>query len=166
VAAAAVFAMTFSAAFSGIVEFREDFEGPSRWFAGPGAGFDHNKGYAHRGTGNGWVRNGSGWSAVNAWFTLPGIQRGQNCTAEAWIRVSPTATRAYFSIREGNGTIPGAVIRELRVLGTSPPTYRRYSFDFPASGGPMLIYAGNWGNPNDPWLQIDDVAVSCGRFSY
>jgi hypothetical protein len=161
--AGTVFIMVLTGAFSGIVEFREDFEGASGWFASGAAGFDLNRGLAHGGRNNGWVRNSSGWSAVNSWFTLPHVSRSATCTAEAWIRMSPTVTDGYFSVRRGDTDTPGPVIGEIRLRGTAAVDYRRYAFTFRPTGRRMMIYVGNWGNAHDPWLQVDDVAISCGR---
>lgn len=164
IAAAACFAL-LATGFAGAPEHSEGFEGPTPWFAGPGAGFDHNRGLARTGTGNAWVRNGPGWSAVNYWFDPSGVPVGRICEAQAWIRLGPTVTDAYFSIREkGSGGAPsGPVVKGLRLRG-SPPAYRLYRFAFPRTAGPMLLYIGNWGHDRDPWLQADDVEISCGRY--
>jgi hypothetical protein len=88
--AAVSFCLAVTPAIAGVWQHTEDFESrdPARtgWFAGLGAGFDYDKNLAHTGKGNAWVRNQSGWSAVNFWVTPP--TQATTCTAQAWIRTS------------------------------------------------------------------------------
>jgi hypothetical protein len=169
--AAAFFCVTITPAIAGLWEQTEDFESsnPAKtgWFAGPGAGFDYEKNLAHTGKGNAWVRNLSGWSAVNTWITVPQAKPGFLCTAQAWIRMSDGVTDGYFSVRGGDGKNSGPVIAEKKLVGPNQPNpsnanYNLITFQFPSNNGqPMLFYVGNWGNGKDNWIQIDDFAVAC-----
>lgn len=165
---ATLFYMAVTPAIAGVWQHTEGFESrdPARtgWFAGPGSGFDFEKNLAHSGKGNAWVRNLSGWSAVNAWITPP--RDASRCTVQAWIRMSDGITGGYFSVRRGNGITPGPVINERKLVGPNPASpsnanYNLVSFDFTPTGGPLLFYVGNWGNGRDNWIQIDDFGVSC-----
>jgi len=154
--------------FAGITQFTDDFERSNIWdwsFTG-GAGSDYGKNLAHRGQGNLWVRNTTGWNAVNKELS-PSAPTGSLCTAQAWLRTSETLTDGYMSVRQTNsdGSV-GNVIKELK-LGASPvnsdnKNYNFYTFDFyrPVSNS-ILFYVGLWGNGQDSWIQIDDVAISC-----
>lgn len=154
--------------FAGISQFTDDFERSNIWdwyFVG-GAGSDYGKDLAHKGQGNLWVRNTTGWNAVNKELS-PSAPTGSLCTAQAWLRTSDTLTDGYMSVRQTNsdGSV-GDVIKELK-LGASPvnsdnKNYNFYTFDFyrPVSNS-ILFYVGLWGNNKDSWIQIDDVAISC-----
>lgn len=161
----AAFVLALTPALAGIVQQVENFEGRTDWFATQGAGFDRGKAFAHRGTGNGYVRNTSGWSAVNSWYRSS-APSGSECAVQAWIRVSPNVTNGYFSVRAGDGVRPGSVITEVRLVAPAPANpsnrgYNPYTLRFRSTGAPVLVYVGNWGNGRDSWLQIDDVVFEC-----
>ena len=161
---AAGYTISATPGWAGVTILEEGFEGPTSWFAGPGAGFDRGLGLAHTGEGNAWVRNLSGWTAVNLIYN-PSAPAGSECAAQAWIRMSPTVTDGYFSVRSFPGEV-GPVISEVKLVGPGPANpahagYNAYSFGFRHTGGPMLFYIGNWGNGGDSWLQIDDVVIRC-----
>ena len=104
-------------ASAGVWQFTEDFElpAPSGWFTGGGAGFDFNRGLAHQGNGNAWVRFTQGWNAVNRW--VPSVPQNADCSAQAFVRVSAAVTGGYFSSRGGNGSQPSPVINEVELIG-------------------------------------------------
>jgi hypothetical protein len=160
------FASLGGPATAGIWQFTEEFESPSPsgWFTGGGSGFDFDRGLAHSGRGNAWVRFTQGWNSVNRW--VPSVPHNANCTAQAFIRVSSAVTDGYFSVRGGSGGEPSAVINEVKLIGpwTAPQNvdYRKYTFDFNSGNFPqLLVYFGLWGNGQDGWMQIDDLAISC-----
>ncbi len=153
-------------ASAGVWQFTEDFESPAPagWFTGGGAGFDFNRGLAHQGNGNAWVRFTQGWNSVNRW--VPSVPQNADCSAQTFIRVSPAVTDGYFSIRGGNGGEPSRVINEVKLIGpwTGPQNvaYRKFTFDFNSGNFPqLLVYVGLWGNGQDGWMQIDDLGISC-----
>ncbi|MFK0733153.1 MAG: hypothetical protein ACFKPT_23670 [Gloeotrichia echinulata GP01] len=153
-------------ALAGISQTQFYFESPNEgwWFAG-GAGLDYGKGLEHSGKGNGWVRNTSGWNAVNNWAN---VQPNSECTAAAWLRTSNTLTDGYMSVRRLNsdGSV-GSVINEVKLVGAGSPNpqnrnYNRYTFNFNSgSNSKVLFYVGLWGNGKDSWIQVDDAVVSC-----
>ncbi|MBD2080730.1 hypothetical protein [Leptolyngbya sp. FACHB-17] len=153
-------------ALAGIRQTGFDFESPreSWWFAG-GAGLDYGKGLEHSGKGNGWVRNTSGWNAVN---NCVNVEPNSECTVAAWLRKSNTLTDGYMSVRRLNrdGSV-GTVINEVKLVGAGSPNpqnrgYNRYTFNFNSgSNSKVLFYVGLWGNGKDSWVQVDDVVVSC-----
>jgi hypothetical protein len=153
---------------AGIQQFSDNFENPSRgWFFAGGAGFDMNKGLAHRGKGNAWVRNTTGWNAINHWVTVP---PHSHCYVNAWLRLSPYLLDGYISVRNDKDNRPDHnfdVINERRLVGPSAPNfdnagYNQYPFEFESGGNTrVLFYVGLWGNGQDNWIQIDDMSVSC-----
>lgn len=162
--ALAVLALALSVAApanAGITQFYDGFEnGHSAWFTTGGAGFDYGLGLAHQGQGNGWVRNTTGWNAIN---TVEPVVPGQPCTASAWIRLSRHLTGGYMSVRQAYGD--RHIIDEIPLTGPGPVGvngYNQYVFDFyPGSTSSALFYVGMWGNGQDAWMQIDDVVIQC-----
>lgn len=145
----------------------EDFTRPSRaWFITGGAGFDFAKGLARRGRGNAWIRNTTGWNAINVW--LP-VEPDRTYTARAWLRLSPSLTDGYFSVRNDKDNRPDEnfdVINEIKLIGPSPANpdnadYNPYEFDFETgSNNRVLLYVGLWGVGPDAWIQVDEVSLS------
>jgi hypothetical protein len=151
-------------AHAGIVVFDEQFEwANSEWTAAGGAGFDFGRGLAHKGTGNAWVRNTTGWNAVNY---VVGVQPNAECTASAWLRFSNNLTAGYMTVRV-DGQANGLVLQEIKLTGPNPNNaasgnYNQYSFRFnPRNSYEVLFYVGLWGNGQDSWIQVDDVVISC-----
>lgn len=152
-------------AVAGVRQTQFTFEGPEGWWFGNGAGLDFNKGLAHKGFGNGWVRHTHGWDAINNWVN---VEPGAECTAFAWLRSSDTLTDGYMSIRglRRDGSV-GDVINETKLIGIGIPVpghsgYYPRSFTFNSgSNSRVLFYVGLWGNGQDSWIQIDDVVISC-----
>jgi hypothetical protein len=150
-----------ASASAGILQFYDGFENGHRaWFTTGVAGFDYGLGYAHQGQGNGWVRNKTGWNAIN---TIQDVQPWERCTASAWIRLSPHLTGGYMSVRQAYGD--WHIINEVPMVGPGPVGdngYNQYVFDFyPDSTSSVVFYVGMWGNGQDAWMQIDDVVVQC-----
>ena len=167
-------------AFAVVQKFESDFEqntpaseinGKSGWFFTRGAGLDYGKGFSLRGRGNAWVRNTTGWNAINRWINMSRFSEGDNCVASAWLRTSDNLTDGYMSVRDGSksdGT--GKILNEIKLVG--PRTggrgnisgYRQETFNFKmGSSNRLLFYVGLWGKGKDAWIQIDDVTVACGR---
>jgi hypothetical protein len=155
-----------SGVLAGIRQTQFYFETPMEgwWFAG-NAGLDFGKGLEHSGNGNGWVRNYTGWNAVN---NRANVQPYSDCTISAWLRTSNTLTDGYLSVRRFNTDgSAGSIINEIKLVGAGSPNpqnrnYNRYTFDFNSgSSREVLFYVGLWGNGRDSWIQIDDAVVSC-----
>lgn len=149
------------------MQFSDNFENPANdWFFTGGAGFDYGKGLARRGQGNAWIRNTSGWNAINRWVdVLP----HSHCYVHAWLRLSPQLTDGYIAVRndkerrsDGNFN----VINELKLIGPglkNPDNadYNPYTFEFDSGDNSrVLFYVGLWGNGRDSWIQVDEVSVS------
>jgi hypothetical protein len=162
--ALAVLALSLSvtaSASAGLLQFYDGFEnGHSAWFTTGGAGFDYGLGLAYKGQGNGWVRNTTGWNAIN---TIEQVQPWETCTASAWIRLSPHLTGGYMSIRQSYGD--WHIINEIPLTGPGPVGdngYNHYVFPFySGSTNSVEFYAGLWGNGQDAWMQIDEVVIQC-----
>lgn len=164
-------------AFAGVTQTAWDFEqgpgasnnnGASGWFFAGGAGLDDGKGLEHKGKGNAWVRNTTGWNAINNWVNIS-APSGSECTASAWLRTSDTLTDGYMSIRDADKNDgSGRIIHEIKLVGARSPGegnikgYRLESFDFKMGGfGKVLFYVGLHGVGKDAWIQIDDAAITC-----
>jgi hypothetical protein len=155
-------------AAAGIQEFPEDFEHPSsQWFFTGGAGFDSNRGLAHRGNGNAWVRNTGGWNAINIWVDVPS---NSECSVLAWLRSSASLTDGYMSVRndkERRADHNFNVINEVKLVGAGPSNpananYNPYTFRFNSGNNTrVLFYVGLWGNGRDSWIQVDDLGSRC-----
>ncbi len=161
--AMAVLSLAFvQPAQAGLMQWDETFEGGGGrgWWTAGGAGFDLGLGYAHQGRGNGWVRNTTGWNAINTWVS---VVPNAECRASAWIRLSPQMTAGYMTAKSHYGT----TINEIRLVGPGPynpahKNYNQYVFDFnPGNASSVLFYVGMWGNGRDAWAQIDDVVIQC-----
>ena len=146
----------------GVRQIQDDFEGDHRdWFTTGGAGFDFDKGLAHRGKGNAWVRNTTGWNAINRWFD---VDPHSDCDVGAWIRMSPGLRDGYMSVRNSQEDGGGPILNEVRLFGFNTPNsdnseYSQVTFSFNSGDNSrVLFYAGLWGNNTDEWIQIDDFA--------
>src|SRR5215475_7100425 len=115
--------------FAGVSQITWDFEqgpgassnkGVSGWFFTGGAGLDNGKGLEHSGKGNAWIRNTTGWNAVNNWVSIS-APRGSKCTASAWLRTSDTLTDGYMTIRDADKDDgSGRIIRQIPLVGARP----------------------------------------------
>jgi hypothetical protein len=149
----------------GLIQIAEDFESPSRdWFVVGGAGFDHGKNLAHKGQGNAWVRQVSGWNAMNRYFP---VHPNLTYTVSAWLRLSPSLTDGYFTVRAApDRKGDGRILHEIKLVGPGPKNdknanYNNYSFTFQSGTmSEVQIYVGLWGMGKDAWIQIDDLALS------
>jgi len=148
-------------------EWSEDFTRSSKeWFFTGGAGFDFAKGLARRGKGNAWVCNTTGWNAINIWRP---VEPNRTYTARAWLRLSPTLTDGYFSVRNDKENRPDGnfdVINEIKLIGPGPANpnhddYNLYTFDFDtAANDRVLLYVGLWGVGPDAWIQVGEVSLN------
>lgn len=151
----------------GVKQISDDFESPSRdWFFAGGAGFDHGKGLARRGLGNAWVRNTTGWNAINSWMP---VDPNSKYTVFAWLRLSPTLTDGYMSVRndkENRADKNFDVINEIKLIGPGPKNpenadYDPYEFEFfTGDNSRVLFYVGLWGVGKDAWIQVDEISLS------
>lgn len=157
-------------ALAGASQVSYDFEASNQgWFFTGGAGLDYGVGLAHRGIGNGWVRNTSGWNAVNVRVPVnPYPEYGYDCVASAWLRTSSSLTDGYMTVRsDQSSTGRDNIIEEIKLVGAGIPNpehknYNQYSFRFnPGKVRNVLFYVGLWGNGQDSWIQVDDVAITC-----
>jgi S-formylglutathione hydrolase FrmB len=130
-----------------------DFEaaGLGPWACQGQCGADHGTGQAHGGTGNGWVRNTSGWNDLHQTI---GVTANRTYTVSAWIRTSANNTDGYFGLR----TPGGQVVGEQKF--TRLDTYTKVTATVNSgSNTSLVIYAGTWAN-GDTWAQVDDVSVT------
>ena len=130
-----------------------DFESPGLgpWVCAGQCGADHGAGLARTGTGNGWVRNGSGWNDLHQTIS---VQPNRSYTASAWIRTSANNNNGYFGLR----TLGGQVVGEQRFFRLDG--YTRVTAT--ANSGPnatLVVFAGVWAN-GDTWARVDDVIIA------
>jgi S-formylglutathione hydrolase FrmB len=130
------------------------FESPglAPWVCTGQCGADHGAGLARTGTGNGWVRNTSGWNDLHQTFT---VTPNHNYTVSAWIRTSANNTDGYFGLRTTGGQVVGEQ-KFGRFDGYTQVTKTVNS----GSNTQLVIYAGLWPNGGDTWAQVDDVTVA------
>jgi S-formylglutathione hydrolase FrmB len=129
-----------------------DFEtaGLGPWACTASCGADHGAGLAHGGTGNGWVRNNTGWNDVHQTIA---VSPNSTYVVTGWLRTSANNTDGYFGLR----TVSGQVLGEQKF--GSLPGYTRLTVTVnPGSNTTVQLYGGLWAN-GDTWLQIDDVAA-------
>ncbi|HEX6391345.1 MAG TPA: alpha/beta hydrolase-fold protein [Solirubrobacteraceae bacterium] len=130
-----------------------DFEaaGLGPWACQGQCGADHGAGLAHGGTGNGWVRNTSGWNDLHQTI---GVTPNRTYTISAWIRTSANNSDGYFGLR----TTSGQVVGETKF--TRLDNYTKVTATVNSgSNSSLVIYAGLWAN-GDTWAHVDDVTVA------
>ena len=120
------------------------------WACTSSCGADHGAGLAHTGTGDGWVRNTSGWNDIHQ--TIP-VLANHTYTVTTWVRTSANNTDGYFGLR----TVGGQVLGEQK-FGRYDG-YTKLTVNISTGGNTsVVVYGGLWAN-GDTWLQIDDVAA-------
>jgi hypothetical protein len=165
IAAATVFLQT-QGGFAGTKQISEGFESSAPdWTAdGRGAGFDLGKGTGHAGQGNAWVGRAAGSNMLNTWLDIP---KYSLCSAQAWIKLSPTFTEGSMLVAGGDGTTIGATIKELKLpqiaqAVPNPTDYNLYHVDFNTGTNPKIFFdIGLNGKDENSWELVDDFAVSC-----
>ena len=121
------------------------------WACLGNCGADHGAGLARTGTGNGWVRNSSGWNDLHQTIS---VAANHTYTVSAWIRTSANNTDGYFGLRTPGGQVVG------EQHFTHLDGYTKVITTVNSSSNTSLVlYAGLWAN-GDTWAQIDDVTVA------
>ena len=130
-----------------------DFEsaGLGPWTCQGNCGADHGAGLAHGGTGNGWVRNTSGWNDLHQ---TVGVAANHTYTVSAWIRTSANNANGYTGLRTAGGQVVGEQ-KFTRLDGYTKVTATVNS----GSNTSLVFYVGLWAN-GDTWAQVDDVTVA------
>jgi S-formylglutathione hydrolase FrmB len=130
-----------------------DFEaaGLGPWACQGTCGADHGAGLAHGGTGNGWVRNTSGFNDLHQTI---GVAANTTYTVSAWIRTSANNADGYLGLRTAGGQVVGEQ-RFGRLDGYTKVTATVNS----GANTSLVVYAGLWAN-GDTWAQVDDVTVA------
>jgi hypothetical protein len=131
-----------------------DFEaaGLGPWACTGNCGSDHGAGLSHGGTGNGWVRNTSGWNDLHQTIA---VQANHTYTVSGWVRTSANNNAGYFGLRTTGGTVIGETAYA-RLDNYTQITKTVNS----GNNTSLVIYAGLWPNGGDTWAQLDDVTVS------
>jgi hypothetical protein len=124
--------------------------GLAPWACQGTCGVDSGAGLAHTGSGNGWVRNTSGWNDVHQTIT---VTANRAYTITAWVRTSANNADGYFGLRTAGGQVLGEQ-RFGRFDGYTKLTVNVNS----GANTSVVIYAGLWAN-GDTWFQVDDVAA-------
>ena len=129
------------------------FESPGLgpWACLGQCGADHGAGLARTGTGNGWVRNTSGFNDLHQTI---GVSPNTTYTVSAWIRTSANNADGYVGLRTTGGQVVGEQ-RYGRLDGYTKVTTTVNS----GSNTTLVVYAGLWAN-GDTWAQVDDVTVA------
>jgi hypothetical protein len=130
-----------------------DFEsaGLGPWACAGQCGADHGAGLAHTGTGNGWVRNASGWNDLHQTIS---VAPNTTYNVSAWIRTSANNNDGFLGLRTGGGQVVGEQ-RFTRLDGYTKVSTTVNS----GSHSSLVVYAGLWAN-GDTWAQVDDVSVA------
>jgi S-formylglutathione hydrolase FrmB len=130
-----------------------DFEsaGLGPWACLGTCGADHGAGLARTGTGNGWVRNSSGWNDLHQTIS---VAANRTYTVSAWFRTSANNADGYLGLRTTGGTVVGEQ-RFTRLDAYTKVTATVNS----AANTSLVVYAGLWAN-GDTWAQVDDVTVT------
>jgi S-formylglutathione hydrolase FrmB len=105
---------------------------------------------SHAGTGNGWVRNASGWNDIHQTI---GVAPNTTYQVSGWIRTSGNNTDGYFGLR----TTGGQVVGEQHFASLAGYTKLTVTVNS-GTATSLVVYAGLWAN-GDTWLQLDDVSV-------
>jgi S-formylglutathione hydrolase FrmB len=131
-----------------------DFEaaGLGPWACQGNCGADHGAGLAHGGTGNGWVRNTSGWNDLHQTIA---VTANQTYTITAWVRTSANNNAGYFGLRTPGGQVLGET-----TFGRSDGYTQITKTVNSGANASLVIYAGLWANGGDTWAQVDDVTVA------
>jgi S-formylglutathione hydrolase FrmB len=107
-------------------------------------------GLARTGSGNGWVRNTSGWNDLHQTIA---VAPNRTYAVTAWIRTSAGNTDGYVGLRTAGGQVVGEQ-RFGRLDGYTKLTLNVST----GSSTSLVLFAGLWAN-GDTWLQIDDVSA-------
>jgi hypothetical protein len=125
--------------------------GITGWTCSGQCGADHGAGLARSGTGNGWVRNASGWNDLHQ--TLA-VAAGRTYRVTAWVRTSANNNAGYLGLRTAGGQVLGE--RSFARLDG----YTQLTVDVATgSNTSVVLYGGLWANGGDTWMQIDDVSA-------
>jgi S-formylglutathione hydrolase FrmB len=124
--------------------------GLSPWTCQAQCGVDQGAGLARSGANNAWVRNTSGWNAIQQTI---GVTPNTNYTVSAWIRTSGNNQDGYMGLRTTGGQVVGET--RFRNLGNYTQVTANVNS---GSNSTLQVYAGLWAN-GDTWAQIDDVTV-------
>jgi len=136
--------------------FEEDAPGESigaPWRLEGGGGRDRNKGLAHTGKNNAFLRgNVSGLSTVSQTVA---VSPGGNYRLSAWVRTSADLRDGYLGVR----TPDGRVLRETKFARLDP--YTKVTLDIAAGSHALLeIFVGlRVRNNQDTWVQTDDLSL-------
>ncbi len=125
---------------------RASARGPARARAAPTTA----AGLARTGTGNGWVRNNTGWNDLHQTIA---VSPNRTYTVTAWVRTSANNTDGYS--RAAHARRPGARRAAFgRLDGYTQLTVNVST----GSNTSVVLFGGLWAN-GDTWLQIDDVSA-------
>ena len=125
--------------------------GLAPWACTGNCGADHGAGLARTGTGNGWVRNTSGWNDLHQTIT---VAPNRTYAIKAWVRTSTNNADGYFGLR----TTGGQVLGEQRFGRLDSYTALTVNVST-GSNTSVVLYGGLWAN-GDTWFQIDDVSAT------
>ena len=123
---------------------------------GPDAhGIDLNKGFAHTGANDVWIRDSTtNWNSVTQ---VINVTPNTNYTLTAWIRNNfPSGSVGYIGVRQGTST----AVYQQTTFGALPSYGRTAPVTFNSgSYSTMTLYIGFVGTGQDQYIQVDDVAV-------
>ena len=124
--------------------------GMSPWTCLGQCGLDQTT-FARTGTRNGWVRNNTGWNAIQQTIS---VQANRTYRVSAYIKTSANNADGYFGLR----TIGGTILGERRYQRQD--NYTLVTVDVnTGSNTSVVLYGGLWAN-GDTWAQIDDVTTT------
>jgi S-formylglutathione hydrolase FrmB len=107
-------------------------------------------GLARTGSGNGWVRNNTGWNALQQTIA---VLPNRTYAVTAWLKTSANNADGYFGLR----TLGGQILGEQRFGRFDNYTKVTVNVNT-GSNTSVVLFGGLWAN-GDTWFQIDDVAA-------
>ena len=122
------------------------------WACQGNCGADHGAGLARTGTGNGWVRNNTGWNDLHQTIAV-----APNRTY-AVTRVGADVGQQHRRLlRAAHHRRPGARRAAVRPARRLHQAHRQR--EHRRQHAALVLFAGLWAN-GDTWFQIDDVTVA------
>jgi S-formylglutathione hydrolase FrmB len=122
----------------------------SPWNCAGQCGLDQNAGNAFSGANEGWVRNWTGWNAIDQTVT---VRPNTVYTLTGWLRTSANNNAGYFGVRDTGGN----VISEQEYNGLAGYTQLTVTLNT-GSNSTVVVYGGLWAQ-GDTWMQLDDVSL-------
>ena len=122
------------------------------WHCVGNCGADINKGWAHSGANNGFVRYNSGWNSIYQTVT---VTPNTTYVLTGWLQTSSNSTEGYIGARVPGG---GAIRDETRFAAVG--SWQQFTVTVDSGDASSLdVYGGIWAKNGDTWAQFDDFSL-------